>query len=231
MDLLHHTVHHFHAFAFPHLTFAPILVGNKLVRLSNIGYTDPFFILGWGSCGGKKEAEANRQPIEPAPVPQQAQTTRVSRSSTAACGYDVGMDLDNNVGSDDRPPSPQPPGPTAVTYSCQSNDRQAKTIARLTASATTSQLNIFRVLMPGHSTAIRFGTLRSNNNIVYVIKPATHLHLRNGVQAGDIIVSVDGIIAANNAEAISSIGPRSRLVINRLNRSITSTANDIVTTI
>ena len=81
--------------------------------------------------------------------------------------------------------------------------------------------------MPGHSTAIRFGTLRDNNNTVYVIKPATHLHLRNGVQAGDIIVSVDSIIAANNAKAIRSIGPRSRLVINRLNRSITSTANDI----
>ena len=56
MDLLHHTVHHFHAFAFPHLTFAPILVGKKLVRLSNMGYTDPFFILGWGSCGGKANA-------------------------------------------------------------------------------------------------------------------------------------------------------------------------------
>ena len=202
-----------------------------------MGYTDPFFILGWGSCGGKKEAEENRQPIEPAPVPQQAQTTRVSRSSTAAYGYDVEMDLNNNVGNDDRPPSPQPPGLTAdstaatETVTARGNDRQAKSIARLTASATTLQLNTFRVLMPGHSTAIRFGTLRDNNKNVYVIKPASHLHLRNGVQAGDIIVSVDGIIAANNAEAIRSIGPRSRLVINRLNRAITSTANDIVTTI
>ena len=112
-----------------------------------------------------------------------------------------------------------------------SNTPQAMSIERLTASATTLQLNTFTVLMPGHPTMIRFGTLRSNNNAIFVIKPATHLHLRNRVQAGDIIVSVDGITAVNNVEAIGSIGPKSRLVINRLNRSITSTTNGIVDTI
>ena len=67
----------------------------------------------------------------------------MSRSSTAAYGYDVGMDLNNNVGSDDRPPSPPPPGLTAGSTSAtetgmaRGNDRQAKSIARLTASATT----------------------------------------------------------------------------------------------
>ena len=85
--------------------------------------------------------------------------------------------------------------------------------------------------MTGDPTMIRFGTLTSNNNTVYVIWLATHLYLRNRVQVGNIVVSVDGITAANNAEAIRSIRPRSRLVINRLNRSITSTANDIVDTI
>ena len=64
MDLLHHRVHHFHAFAYPHFTIAPILVGNLHVRLSNTEYKEPFFVFAWGSCGGKKEEEANRQPIE-----------------------------------------------------------------------------------------------------------------------------------------------------------------------
>ena len=82
---------------------------------------------------------------------------------------------------------PPPPGLTANSTSVteivtvRGNDRQAKSIARLTVSATTLQLNTFTVLMPGHSTVIRFGTLRSNNNTVFVIKPATHLHLRNRV--------------------------------------------------
>ena len=111
------------------------------------------------------------------------------------------------------------------------NTSQAMSIARLTTSATTIQLNTFTVVLPGHPTTIRFGTLRYINNTVFVIRPGTHLHLRNRVQVGNIIVSVDGIIAENNAETIRSIGPRSRMVINRLNRSITSTANDIVDTI
>ena len=69
------------------------------------------------------------------------------------------------------------------------------------------------------------------NNTVYVIRPATYLHLRNRVQVGAIIVFVDSITATNNVDAIRSISPRSRLVINRLNTSMTSTANDVVNNI
>mmetsp|Transcript_21054 Transcript_21054/g.22478 ORF Transcript_21054/g.22478 Transcript_21054/m.22478 type:complete len:468 (+) Transcript_21054:744-2147(+) len=235
MNLYHHTVHHFHAFAFPHLTFAPILVGKKCVRLSNVGYKEPFLILGWGSCGGKKEAEANREPIQPAPEPQQPQATRVSRSSTRAYGFDVRDALINNVGNDGRPPSPPPPrlttNSTSVTdrIMATGDTRQEMSIARLTATARTTHLNTFTLVLPGHLTTLRFGTLsRSMNNAVFVVNPGTHLQLRNRVQVGDIIVSVDGIIAANNADAIRSISPRSTLVIKRLNRSITSTANDVV---
>ena len=193
--------------------------------------TQNFFILGWGSCGGKKEVEANRGSNQPAPVPQQPQATRVSRSSTRAYGCDVGIDLINNVGNDDRPP-PLPPGLTTNSTSAteivtaMTNIPQAVAITRFTASATTIQMNTFIIVLPGYPTRIRFGTLRSINNTIVVISPATHLHLRNRVQTGDIIVSVDIITATNNTKAIRSIGPRSRSVINRLNRSITSTAND-----
>ena len=238
MDLLHHTVHHSHAFTFSHLTFVPILVGKKFVRLSNVGYKEPFFILGWGSCGGKKEAEANREPIQPAPEPQQPQATRVSRSSTRAYGFDVSNDLINNVGNDDRPPSPPPPGLTTNSTSvtdrimATGDTRQALAIARLTATARTTHLNTFTLVLPANLTTLSFSRLsRSMNNAVFVIRPGTHLQLRNRVQVGDIIVSVDGIIAANNANAIRSISPRSTLVIKRLNRSITSTANDVVATL
>ena len=190
-----------------------------------------------GACGGKKAAEVNREPIQPAPEPQQPQATRVSRSSTRAYGFDVRNDHINNVGNDGRPPSPQPPGLTTNSTSetdtmmAMTTTPQAMSIARLTASATTIQLNTFTVVLPGHLTTLRFSTLRSMNNAVFVIRPGTHLQLRNRVQVGDIIVSVDGITAANNADAIRSICPRSTLVIKRLNRSITSTANDVVATL
>ena len=173
MDLFHHTVHHFHTFAFPHLTFAPILVRKKFVRLSSVGYTEPFLILGWGFCGGKKKAEANREPIQPAPVPQQPQAIRVSRSSIRAYGFDVRNNLINNFGNDDRPSSPPPPGLTTNSTSetdiimATGNTPQAMSIARLTASVTTIQLNTFTVVLPGHLTTIRFGILRSMNNTVF----------------------------------------------------------------
>ena len=82
MDLLHHRVRHFHAFAYPHFTIAPILVGNVHVRISNNEYKDLFCVFAWGSCGGKKEEEAYRHPtihdcqlnhFPPHPPPPQGQ--------------------------------------------------------------------------------------------------------------------------------------------------------------
>ena len=55
MDLFHHTVHHFHAFAFPHLTFSPTLVGKKFVRLLNVGYTELFLYLVGGLVEERKK--------------------------------------------------------------------------------------------------------------------------------------------------------------------------------
>ena len=88
----------------------------------------------------------------------------MSRSSTRAYGYDVGNDLINNVGNDDRPP-PLPPrlatNSTSATeiVTAMTNTPQAVAIARLTASATIIQMNTFTVVLPGYPTRIRFGTL------------------------------------------------------------------------
>ena len=66
---MNYIVHHFHAFGFSHLTSAPILVGNECVQVSIEEWKDLVLVFGQDLSERKKQADIDRQHIEPATKP------------------------------------------------------------------------------------------------------------------------------------------------------------------